>query len=90
VLPKNYKFDEVKVDPNRERAEPLKGLGIAVGTIREVVLGAPETFDIACEMCGHIEPRTQWQKEHSFKCYECGFITKTLNNARRVHVEETK
>jgi len=66
-----YDFDYVPINPARERAEPIPGDGIAVGTIRETVPEAKSERK-PCPHCGHEDWRTGWQIENQFKCYECG------------------
>ncbi len=71
-------FDSVPIDPNRETVKPLRD-GVPVGTIRTRYSEIPPTYVIACEHCGHEASRTEWQAEHTFKCWECGETSRGLH-----------
>jgi hypothetical protein len=79
-----YNFDYVPINPQRERAEPIPGDGISVGTIRSAGFKPAETVELPCEKCGQVAPRTLWQAENGFHCYNCSHDNKRKVDAERV------
>jgi len=75
-------FDYVPVNEKRERIEPLRD-GVPVGTIRTTGAESGFTHDIACEHCGDLQARSEWQANNSFHCWECGQLNTEVKNRRR-------